>query len=331
MIFDYLLDILFLPVIFFIGLITSYQDFRFGKIKNKWVILGTAWGLGLYILFLIWALIAPYLSQVYAKEFIYILPSYVFKALLNGGISLIFSYLLWYFDFWSAGDAKLFFVFSLLLPLKYYWRSALPYFPSFALLVNIFILLIIFLFLQSIFYLTKETVGTKNWRRILEEKFFKWHDQLKINWLSWLKVILGFGLIFLLLQVIRIRLATYFSFLNWYQAAIFFLLILIARPLGQIFRKWSILLVSVFGLTLYLIYSWFVYPQNMNQGLISALRTSFYYLLAFGLFSLLTDFYIKAIKTKHLPFAFWVLVGTLITIILKGSFVSLFFRSYFHF
>jgi len=130
---DYLFDFLLLPVLFFIGLVTSYQDFRYGKIKNKWTILGMAWGLGIYILCIIWALIFPYLSQIFPKISFFILPSYILKVFINSAFALIVGYLLWSFDFWSAGDAKLFLVFSLLLPLKYYWKSALPYFPSFAL------------------------------------------------------------------------------------------------------------------------------------------------------------------------------------------------------
>jgi len=75
---------------------------------------------------------------------------------------------------WSAGDAKLFFVFSLLIPISYYSKSYLPVFPSFALLVNIFIPILLFLIFASCFYLLRLkayrfktlkllVAGEKNW------------------------------------------------------------------------------------------------------------------------------------------------------------------------
>lgn len=319
-----LLDYLFLPALFLIGLITSYQDFRYGKIKNKWIILGLVWGLGIYILFFIWSLLVPYLSQIFSEQFTYILPSYLLKVFINSVIALIVGYLLWYFNAWSAGDAKLFFIFSLLLPLKYYWKSALPYFPSFALLINTFISLAIFLFLQSIFFFLKQAARIENWRRILEEKFFKWRDQVKINWLSWLKVILGFGLVFLILQIIRLRLTEYFSFLGWHQALIFFFLILMAKHLSHLFKKRWFILILVFVLVFYLVYGWIIFPDKISQELINSLRISLYFFVGLGIFNLVVTLYIREIKIKHLPFAIWMAVGTLITIILKGSLISLF-------
>jgi Flp pilus assembly protein protease CpaA len=174
-----ILNYLFLPMIFLIGLITSYQDFRYGKIKNKWIILGLAWGLGIYLFFLIWGLaIEPIISF-----------SYIFNVFVNGFIALIVGYLLWYFNFWSAGDAKLFALFAFLLPLEYYWRTVLPYFPSFVLLINIFIPVLVFYlikyFVPLVKLLTKKSLS-KNFQEWLIEKkitlefyFKKTQDQNK--------------------------------------------------------------------------------------------------------------------------------------------------------
>ncbi|MBU2634963.1 hypothetical protein KJ841_00605, partial [Patescibacteria group bacterium] len=66
-----ILDYLFLPLLFFIGLITSYQDFKEGKIKNKWIILGLIWGLGVYLLFLIFGSLSfYYVSKVLINSII---------------------------------------------------------------------------------------------------------------------------------------------------------------------------------------------------------------------------------------------------------------------
>lgn len=317
-----ILDYLFLPVLFLIGLVTSYQDFKEGKIKNKWIVLGMIWGLGIYILLLFWAILAPYLSQIFSQQFTVVLPSYILKVFINSAIALIFGYLLWYFNLWSAGDAKLFFVFSLLLPLKYYWKSALPYFPSFALLINIFISLVIFLFFQSIFFSLKQIARIKNWPIILKEKFFKWRSQVRINWFSWLKVILGFGLFFLILQIIRLEFTEYFAFLGEYQFLILFILILF-KPLKNLFQKSWVFLVLVFILGVYFVYGLIIFPQEISQQLVGNLRISLYFLIGLGFFGLAVNFYIEKSETKHLPFAIWMLIGTILTIFLKGSLISI--------
>jgi Flp pilus assembly protein protease CpaA len=181
------LDYLFLPMIFLIGLITSYQDFRYGKIKNKWIILGLAWGLGIYLFFLVWGLISePIISF-----------SYIFKVFINSFIALIIGYLLWYFNLWSAGDAKLFALFAFLLPLEYYWRTALPYFPSFVLLINIFIPVLVFYLIKYFVFLVKlltEKSLSKNFQEWLIEKkitsdlYFKKNQNQNTSFAVWMLI-----------------------------------------------------------------------------------------------------------------------------------------------
>ena len=60
-----LIDILFLPVIFFIGLVTSWEDFCFGKIKNKWIILGLVYGITILAGLFLWNFIAEPVSHFY--------------------------------------------------------------------------------------------------------------------------------------------------------------------------------------------------------------------------------------------------------------------------
>jgi len=65
-------------------------------------------------------------------------PYYYLEVFSNLLIALLVGFLLFYFDIWSEGDGKLFFAYCALLPLSVYDKSYLPYFPGFALLVNIF-------------------------------------------------------------------------------------------------------------------------------------------------------------------------------------------------
>lgn len=124
-------DPIFLLILFF-GIWTSYTDIRFGKIKNITVLLIILSGIMVNIFFTKTFLNSP------------------FKILINSALSLIIGFLLWNFDFLSAADAKLFFAFSLLIPLKTYEKGTILYFPSYIILVNSFVPIAIFFLLYSI-------------------------------------------------------------------------------------------------------------------------------------------------------------------------------------
>ena len=148
-------DILFLPLLFFISIIISYEDIKYGKVRNKWIILGLVWGLAIIFFFFIWYFIASPITHFYYFNIlqlpdgspapVFTIPlNYLSKVILNVVIALTIAFLMWRFKAWAAGDAKLFMVYSLLIPLKYYWKSYLVYFPSFVLLINIFIPIFIY-------------------------------------------------------------------------------------------------------------------------------------------------------------------------------------------
>ena len=316
MIFDYL----FLPVLFFIGLIISYQDFKEGKIRNKWIILGLVWSLGIYILFLVWALLAPYLSQIYSREFTFVLPSYILKVFINSAIALVVGYLFWYFDLWSAGDAKLFFVFSLLLPLKYYWRTTLPYFPSFTLLINIFIPILLFLIGQDLFRLFKKIFPLKNISQIIKNNFLKLRKQLKTNYYIYSKTIFGFFLIFMGFRIIRLELSNWLNQYSWWSVAIVLLLVLVRQSLKKVFQKKWFLILFCLVIIFYLGIGYFFYAQGILTKLNFLIKGSLFFMIIFALVLVLVS-RIEEGQKKHLPFAIWVLIGTLITMALKGSLI----------
>ena len=161
-----ILNILLLPVLFFIGIITTYEDFKCGKVKNKWIILGASWGIGIILFFLVWYLIAAPVTNFYYFNLLNypadseilvstVSLSYLLKCILNIVIALIISFLMWKFNVWAAGDAKLFTVYSILLPMTFYWKSFFFFFPSFVLMINIFIPIFIYLLIGSIIFYLK--------------------------------------------------------------------------------------------------------------------------------------------------------------------------------
>jgi hypothetical protein len=95
----------FLPMILFLGLVTSYEDIKMGKIRNKWIILSMFYALTTY--FYIY-----FFNNMYLLNIVFI-----YSLILNSMLALLTGVLLWNYGFWSAGDAKLFFSFILLIPL----------------------------------------------------------------------------------------------------------------------------------------------------------------------------------------------------------------------
>ncbi len=63
---------------------------------------------------------------------------YLAKVAANAGLALLAGFLMWWFGLWAAGDAKMFAVLALLLPLSTYRGAYMPAFPAYVLLFNTF-------------------------------------------------------------------------------------------------------------------------------------------------------------------------------------------------
>ena len=113
-----------------LGAAAAWQDYRFGKIKNRLLLAGLAVGAIVYTGFTVALLAAP--GGAGASG------AYLRDVLLNTSIAFAAAFAMWKSALWSAGDAKLFTVFAFLTPLEYYSRGYMDYFPAFNLLVNIF-------------------------------------------------------------------------------------------------------------------------------------------------------------------------------------------------
>lgn len=136
----YSINFLFLVPLAVIGLICAYTDIKYGKIFNKWIVFGL-----IYVFFL-YVFLFSYKTSI----------DYIFELILNGAIAFLVGYLLWHFKLWSAGDAKLFAVYAFLIPLHFYSKSYTPYFPSFNLLVNVFIPILLVLVVSALIVALKE-------------------------------------------------------------------------------------------------------------------------------------------------------------------------------
>ena len=124
---DLFFDILFLAPLFFVGSICCYTDIKYGKIKNKWILMGLIWVVFIYTVLSIYTIFF-----LHRWENI----NYLIKALINGFTAFFLGYLLWHFKLWAAGDAKLFTLFAFLIPLKFYSKS---YFSHIKIIFTIFL------------------------------------------------------------------------------------------------------------------------------------------------------------------------------------------------
>lgn len=333
-----MLDYIFMPAILFIGLATSYQDYHSGKIKNKWILWGMYWGVSWYSFLFLWSQLAPHLPLVISPlRFSFLLPTdYLLQIIVNSLISLAVGYLLWHFKLWSAGDAKLFFVFSLLLPLKYYWHSAMPYFPSISLLFNVFTFSLIFLILRNIFILFSD-IPSLLFRIKGETKILsKGWQYLKNNYKAFLRAAFLFFTILFIFQIMRYELKLSIG-MEASQSnglyVIFFLLI--SRFFGyarQILKKMWWIFPLIYAVEIpYLISSEFFKSAEKMSGFSSILKNSLIFAIFIGVVSFLMSYVKKKEKETNMPFALWLFAGVAITIVLKGSIFSLIpkFQSFF--
>ena len=115
----------FVPLIFLLGIVTSYTDIRQGKIFNKHLL----WALGILVAVYITILIGPWSLG----------ENYFFNLGINLVIAFAVGFLFWHLGLWSAADSKLFTVYAVLIPLAVYSRTYYSLFPSLTLLINSFV------------------------------------------------------------------------------------------------------------------------------------------------------------------------------------------------
>ena len=107
------------PGIIYLGIISSYTDIKYGKIKNRDVVIGIAYALAVYLGLAVYAAAAGGVNYLYFAELG-----------TNAIFALLAAFGLWNYKIWSAGDGKLFFAFALLVPLGVYQFGRYNWVPS---------------------------------------------------------------------------------------------------------------------------------------------------------------------------------------------------------
>jgi len=277
-------SLLFLIPLLIIGVICSYTDIKYGKIRNSCILVGLAWVFIVYILLGVYSFF--YLGQI---ENI----NYFGKMLLNGFITLTVGYLLWHFRLWTAADAKLFTLYALLIPLEFYSKSYFPYFPSFLLLINVFIPLFLLLMIKASVFGFKELLKTlRDFKKLPDRETFK---KIKVGMINSAKVYIVFIFVFVLLQLLRDKTLVLFSKIIPDPFLIFILLFIAYRSIFSFFSKQK--LVSLYlaiaggGYAVHLFFS------GQTDVLLNILKLAFVFMVLVGFLRKLLDLYIEKKET----------------------------------
>jgi Flp pilus assembly protein protease CpaA len=274
-----LIDLLHLFPLIIIGLISSYTDIKHNKIFNRLILGGFTYIFCLYFFLFFWS-----------QENYFSLP-----AIINGLTALLIGFLLWNLKLWSAGDAKLFTIFALLVPLHFYSKNYISYFPAFNLLVNLFIPLLFFLLLNAIF------ITTKNWRRA--ENIF-----LKIKKINILKLLFFIFKMFadylLVITLVRPLFSLRTSLEGWASVIfnnpfiLFALLFLMISLLNKLKQKNKIL--RQFLNIALIAYAIFLLVDGQLAHLKSLIKTALVFMIVIGLLRQMLNFYIQEKQSKKI-------------------------------
>jgi len=293
-------DYLFLPVLFFIAGVAAWQDFKFGKIRNKWIIRGLVYGLAVFLIFFLWDLAAAPASRFFYLKILHRaadapLPvftvsfNYLKAAFINFLIAIPVGFLMWRFRAWSAGDAKLFFVFALLLPLNYYEQSYLPFFPAFALLGNIFIPVFVYFSAKALFFSIKILVKKARQGGLFAQAL----KDPKKKIISFFKLLLTFLIIFFFSQMLRLYFSAldFDSFFN--QVVVLFAAFLLSRPLAKLLKNNQAVAGAAGVLVLAIGWGAVKFPDVLVAMLWQTFYLAVIFLIVIGALRYLLNFYIR--------------------------------------
>jgi len=277
------INFLFLIPLAITGLICSYTDIKYGKILNKWIFPGF-----IYVFFLYFFIF--FYSFASNQENIQCL----FKMLTNGIIAFLGGYFLWYFRLWSAGDAKLFSLYAFLIPLEFYAKSYIPIFPSFNLLINLFVPLLLILMAYAFFTLIKKgyksAVKTKKFILPEKNKIFKAGIFLLQLFLNYVFIVILVRLLLFLTDGLP------FSEIIFNPFFVFILLFLIMGRLFTLKRKKKWLDFIIYGTII--IYTAFLVFNEQTQSLKNTLTVAFIFMILIGLTRQFLALYIEKQETS---------------------------------
>ncbi|MBI4051092.1 MAG: hypothetical protein HY400_01155 [Elusimicrobia bacterium] len=271
-----------------LGMVAVWDDFRFQKVRNQWIVLGLLLsGLG-------------YLSLGIPGVWERIPVSFYWNAGLHVGLCFLAGVCLWYLRIWPAGDAKLYIVLGSLLILAHPDLRGFPSFLFFNILVNIFVsagLYVVLVLLGEGFVARREFKATLHrlWIRLSDE-WPKRHRYVLILW--------NIFVLFLVLHILR---QIFFWPIQgfWGQVSAYFTVYFLWRWLNLMFIRWDVTGISFFivsGIILPLgfILRWDLMAQFVEGGILSIGFWIFFAVLRLVLDGYLRNARLRKVKPEDL-------------------------------
>jgi len=237
-------EALVLAYIAVLGAWITYEDLRYGKIRNRLLLLS----LGVALAWNAWLFVRARLGLddfVPADQAL----AYLGAVGLDFLLSLLLGFVMWLLRLWAAGDAKLFAVLTLLVPLRYYRHNLLEYFPSFVLFFNTFVVFFGLLALEFAARLAVRFVREKLYRR-RGEAWALLRTKVIERPLHVVTLVVGLLAIFLIVKWVRFFLRDWLWEAGFHvnRTAMFVMLAVLMAPLRDFFRKPWVFGVSLAGL-----------------------------------------------------------------------------------
>jgi len=294
----FFINYIIIPLVLILGIITTIEDFKVSKIRNKWIKWGIVGGLIYYLLMILITIFGtykldrqtPFINQ-YEFSYLYFSWQYYLKILLNTGIAFILAFGLWLLKVWPGGDAKLFTLYAFLIPLSFYDKALFSYWPALNLMVNIFLPIAFFLSLKMLAYPFRLGWNYLKTPHLLKEYFIKQKSKHQIDkkkiW-SALNTALSFLVILVLFQLLRTRMRDYLDpYLGSLVTASYFLIgFVIFKPLRTLLKGKEIIALII--LIVYLLAGYVYFPENIFADLHKVLALqmilmmSYFYIFKYG-------------------------------------------------
>jgi Flp pilus assembly protein protease CpaA len=280
------ISFLFLIPLFIVGILCSYTDIKSGKIKNVHI------KYGLYSVAVLYLFAITYFYFLLHSKTA--LP-YILEMLLNGFVSLIVGYFLWHFKLWSAGDAKLFTLFALMIPLDFYANYYLKYLSAFVLLANTFSIILLFLMGEIFLSLLKS-------RKEFSKKIKKsWKAKnIKPEAINFIKTFLTF---FVSLTAIRLIMRPLSQVSGFNPQGDFASVAIVALFLIRIFllkrflkNKKAIFIIGASGL----IYSIYLISTHQQLLFFDTIKTTFVFMITISFFFRALAYYLEKKGTQKI-------------------------------
>ena len=320
----------------FVAVVTSIEDIRERKIRNKWLLCGIAFAAAAHLVFIL-------VVRLFMKDnLITVNFSYYGKFFINIICAFTVAVILWKTDIWSAGDSKLFITFSFMYPLDYYNKGFMDFFPASALLINIFLVSFTVMVLHTMSTAVSLTLSRKlklEWRAGTAASWIG--KSIKEKWAVFIVIFLSVNIMFFFVNILREKVdnASFSMIVSFaFFAVMFFFMSSLTVRLRALFEKRAAARYgAVAGMLSAAALVALLYPggtqmllKNMQRLLIYGFTIG----LIFGLLSVLIDKTENAKiqgaeqnpgENRHLPFAPLAAIGVLITLVLKCSIVHYIF------